>query len=428
MKFKQSMSQNQRIERITISHLVVGIDIAKETHVARAVNFRGIEQGRGISFSNNEAGFRKLLNWVRSLQTKYKLQAVIMGMESTGHYWFNLADWLLEQSVEVVLVNPLTTKRNKENRDNCQSKSDAKDALVIADVVSRGYYSELRTQDAFYKRLRHTVNEREYWSDLRANVSNRIVRWLDIHYPEFTTFFKEWDCPRGIATLKSFPLPSDLHSLTAEQVVDGWRKAGMQRAGGRLGLCKAVELMHLAHTTVGARETAEQARREIIRLLDEYERLTKRLEEMGQELSVLLQEIPQTMNLLSTIKGLSPLYIAVILANAGDLKRYAHGRQLMSLAGLNLAESTSGKKKGQIVISKRGRRQLRKYLYLAVIGLVANNPAFKQWHETNVQVKKMKKMRSIFKLIGKLARILVAMAHSGEAFQGEKAVALKVAA
>ena len=50
-------------------------------------------------------------------------------MESTCHYWFNLADWLLEQSVEVVLVNPLTTKRNKENRDNCQSKSDAKDAL-----------------------------------------------------------------------------------------------------------------------------------------------------------------------------------------------------------------------------------------------------------------------------------------------------------
>ena len=105
-----------------------------------------------------------------------------------------------------------------------------------------------------------------------------------------------------------------------------------------------------------------------------------------------------------------------------------HGRQLMSLAGLNLAESTSGKKKGQIVISKRGRRQLRKYLYLAVIGSVANNPAFKQWHETNVQVKKMKKIRSIFKLIGKLARILVAMANSGETFQGDKAVALKVAA
>jgi transposase len=30
MKFKQSDAQNQRIERITTSHLVVGIDMAKE--------------------------------------------------------------------------------------------------------------------------------------------------------------------------------------------------------------------------------------------------------------------------------------------------------------------------------------------------------------------------------------------------------------
>jgi hypothetical protein len=40
------------------------------------------------------------------------------------------------------MVNPDTTKRNKENRDNSPSKSDPKDALVIADVISRGYYYE----------------------------------------------------------------------------------------------------------------------------------------------------------------------------------------------------------------------------------------------------------------------------------------------
>ncbi|MCU6793389.1 hypothetical protein OB236_14880, partial [Paenibacillus sp. WQ 127069] len=42
MKFKQSDGQNQRIERISTTHLIVGIDIAKETHVAQATNFRGI--------------------------------------------------------------------------------------------------------------------------------------------------------------------------------------------------------------------------------------------------------------------------------------------------------------------------------------------------------------------------------------------------
>ena len=106
----------------------------------------------------------------------------------------------------------------------------------------------------------------------------------------------------------------------------------------------------------------------------------------------------------------------------GDLSCYAHGRQLLSLAGLNLAESNSGKKKGQIVISKRGRRQLRKYLYLAVMGLTAHNPAFKEWHQHNVNVLKMKKQRSIFKLMGKLARILVAMSRTREKFKIEKTI------
>ena len=67
-------------------------------------------------------------------------------MEPTGHYWFNLANWLSDKGINVVMVNPATTKRNKENRDNCPSKNDPKDALVIADVVSRGFYYEYTRQ------------------------------------------------------------------------------------------------------------------------------------------------------------------------------------------------------------------------------------------------------------------------------------------
>ncbi|MFC5649579.1 hypothetical protein ACFPYJ_10625 [Paenibacillus solisilvae] len=61
MKIKQSDAQNQRIERITTSHLVVGVDMAKETHVAQATNFRGIVLlKRHLSFSNSIEGFEKL--------------------------------------------------------------------------------------------------------------------------------------------------------------------------------------------------------------------------------------------------------------------------------------------------------------------------------------------------------------------------------
>ena len=91
MKFKSQARQNQLIEKITAQHLVVGIDIAQQTHVARAVNFRGIVVGNPLSFSNDEEGFNSLLRWIQSLQTAHTLTAAIVGMEPTGHYWLNLA-------------------------------------------------------------------------------------------------------------------------------------------------------------------------------------------------------------------------------------------------------------------------------------------------------------------------------------------------
>jgi transposase len=51
MKFKAQDKQNQLIENITSNHLVVGVDIAQETHVARAVNFRGIAMGSPLEFA-----------------------------------------------------------------------------------------------------------------------------------------------------------------------------------------------------------------------------------------------------------------------------------------------------------------------------------------------------------------------------------------
>lgn len=91
MNFKSQDKQYQLIEKITAQHLVVGIDIAQQLHVARAVNFRGIVIGHPISFTNDEDGFQNLLRWIHSLQAAHGLNAAIVGMEPTGHYWLNVS-------------------------------------------------------------------------------------------------------------------------------------------------------------------------------------------------------------------------------------------------------------------------------------------------------------------------------------------------
>ncbi|WP_214626561.1 IS110 family transposase [Paenibacillus agaridevorans] len=421
MKFKQSDAQNQRIEQITTSHLVIGIDMAKETHVAQATNFRGIVVSkRHLSFSNSIEGFTKLSRWLAELQQKHRLNELIIGMEPTGHYWFNLANWLLDKGLHVVMVNPATTKRNKENRDNSPSKNDPKDALVIADAVSRGFYYEYKRQSLVFQRLRTMMSDREFWVSNSVRLQNRIVRWLDIRFPEYPSVFKDWTCKRSLATLKTFPCPRDLETYTVTDVIDSWR-VHMQRAGGSTGTEKAALLIARAKNSVGERAAVEEAKADLQRLIEEYERVSSMLEEIEKEIENLLSEIPMAEQL-RTIKGLGRIFTAAILAGTGDLRQYAHGRQVLRKAGLNLAESTSGKRKGRIVLSKRGDSALRKYLYLATVQLVWNNPVFRHLHEHNVQEKKMKKQQSIFKLIGKLARILVGIVQRGEQFTPEKTV------
>jgi transposase len=420
MKFKQSIKQNQRIERITSKHLIIGIDIAKFTHVARATNYRGIEQGSYLAFSNDLAGFERLHQWIQSLMRHHQLSNVIFGVEPTGHYWLNLAYWLQEQQFELVLVNPFQVKRNKENRDNSPTKNDIKDALVIADMVKNGYYSELILQSEPYRALRQLVNTREFINKHMSAVVNQLHRWTDLYFPEFRSIFKDITKKTAISTLTQFPHPSQLRHLREDEIIAGWKK-DMKRAGSRQ---VAMELIQAAQHSATVPGTVKEALFSLSLLLQQYQLYRTQLDQLEQELSHHIATIPAT-KVLCTIQGISDVTLATLYSEAGDLASFAHGNQLLRLAGLHLQESSSGTYRGVSKITKRGRPRLRKILFIAVFHMVALHPEFKALHQHNKQVKKMNAMKSIMKLCGKLARMLVAMAKNQSEYLSHK---MKIAA
>ncbi|QIZ07647.1 IS110 family transposase [Priestia megaterium] len=415
MNFKMQDKQNQLIERISDTHLIVGIDIAQQFHVARAVNFRGIVVGDPLTFVNNEEGFVKLQNWIEKLKRLKSLDSTIVGMEPTGHYWKNLSKWLVKQKIEVVTVNPHLVKRNKENRDNTQSKSDKKDALVIADMVKNGYYSFVRPSSESYEKLRVLISNRDVIVKRLVSSTNQIHRWVDIVFPELRQVFKDVTCKGAIATLRLFPTPNEIASLEPLDVMRGW-KSLMQRQPGPK---KAQLLINLAKSSIGTGQALDAYKFHLEQLLEEYDLAIKQLERVEQQVKEVLNKIPFASKLLM-IKGISEISLAGILGEAGDLSGFSHGNSLLRHAGLHLAEASSGKWKGQIVLSKRGRSRLRRFLYLATMSLVMNNPEFKAIHAYNVKVKKMKKMKSIMKLVGKLARIFVGIAKRNESYCANK--------
>jgi hypothetical protein len=74
--------------------LVIGIDLAKHTHVARARSYDG-SYSRPVKVPNTRAGFLGLSEQIDAWKLRPD-SGVLVGVESTGRYGVNLVRWLSE--------------------------------------------------------------------------------------------------------------------------------------------------------------------------------------------------------------------------------------------------------------------------------------------------------------------------------------------
>ncbi|USK31211.1 IS110 family transposase (plasmid) [Bacillus sp. CMF21] len=410
-------NQNHKISQITSETLIVGVDIAKHNHVARAQDFRGLELGKTCFFENTKEGFQSFLDWIDQLVKGCKLNQVIVGMEPTGHYWLNLAHLLKENDIKFVSVNPLHVKRSKELDDNSPTKNDVKDAKVIAQLVKDGRYAEPTIPQGVYAELRVAKKLSDLLNVDLQIVQGQIHNWLDRYFPEFLTVFKSWEGKAAIQFLKLESLPLELVKYTDEELLLYLRQV-VKRS---IGYKKIRALKEAANRSIGIRQGANMAKLEMRALLEKYEFIQLKFEELDQQLDQLLEHIPGVTQMLE-VSEIGRDTVAGFFAEVGDLRDYQHPRQIVKLAGLSLKENTSGKHKGQTKITKRGRKKLRALLFRAAMILVAKNKAFKALHTyyTTRSHNPLKKMQSLIALCNKLIRILFSIGKKQFTFQEDK--------
>ncbi|WP_299095755.1 IS110 family transposase [uncultured Metabacillus sp.] len=410
-------TQNHKISQITPSTLIVGIDIAKDKHVARAQDDRGIEFGKRLIFENRMHGFQKLVNWAEALRKENAKDHVILGVEPTGHYWFSLAYFLVAKGYDFVVVNPMHVKKSKELDDNSPTKNDTKDARVIAQLIKDGRYSVPNLLDGVYAELREGVKLRDQLTKQLMTTEGRIQNHIQRYFPEFFDVFGDWEGKAAFCTLRLFPFPSQIKELSPEEVLMKW-KPYVQRG---VGIKRATKLVEAARKSIGIQIGIQFAKRELDYLLDQYKLYKQQVEQLDTELEALVETLPGAKQMME-ISGLGSTTIALFFSEVGDITKYSHPQQLVNLAGLSLREHSSGKFKGQTRITKRGRSRLRRALYLAIRPLVAHNPTFKALHQyyTTRSEKPLKKQQSLIALCCKLLRVLFVIGQKQCEFDGSK--------
>lgn len=417
-----SVTQNEKIRQVTEGTIVIGVDIASESHWARAFDWRGVEYGKAFQFENSSEGFAQLLGWIERVCAEAEKTHVIIGAEPTGHYWFTLAGYLKNSKIKLVLVNPHHVKKSKELDDNHPSKSDRKDPKVIARLVLEGRYSEPYIPEGIYAELRIAMTVR--WRILRelTAAKNQIQRWLKIYFPEHGSVFGDYTCMSSTSVIREAPLPADLIALGADGINAIWRRMKLRAVGKK----KAASLFAAAKISVGCTDGSAAARMEIKMLLEDYEAKSRQYEEIMAVVEGLCEQLPEVAELLK-IKGIGLVTVAGFLAETGDIRRFDSPRQIQKLAGLAITENSSGKFKGQSAISKRGRSRLRAVLFRAAISLVSKhgNQEFRELHRyyTTREKNPLKKKQSIIAMSCKLIRVFYALVTKGVSYDPVKLLA-----
>lgn len=413
MNFKQ----NQKINQVTERTLVIGIDIAKRTHYACFVDDRGRVLQKSFSVSQTRDGFELFYQRVLSAMKDNEKTEVIVGIEPTGHYWLNLAYFLEERGIPLVMTNPMHVKRSKELDDNLPTKHDRKDALVIARLVKDGRFSYPRILKDMEAELRVGSTFRGKLTEELGTVKNMITRWLDRYFPEFTQVFPTFG-KMAMAALEYTPFPSDFDQKQPDEILTLYRKVEGLKSPQRP---KAIRLIEVAANSIGVTEGHEMARIEITTLVRRYHQLEQDIESITEHL-VKLVKTSVEYEWLSTVPGLGDTTIVDLLAEIGSFSHYEDPRQLIKLAGLTLRENSSGQHKGQKRISKRGRRRLRALLFRVMMPMIRHNEAFRKLHEyyTNRRVNPLRKKQSIVVLCGKLLKVLHGISTKHKAFDAER--------
>ena len=407
----RTLTQDDKIALVDDKTLVIGADVGSEKHNIRAFDNRGREFSKKVfEFPNNEAGFTEAKAWILSIRDARHMERIMVGMEPTGHYWFNLASWLISEGITVVLVNPHHVKKTKELDDNLNRKTDRKDPKVIAGLVREGRYSLPYLPEGFYARLRNLNNLRLINTEEKTRCINRLDRWLSIYFPEYRTVFKDVSGTGSILLLEQAALPEDIVKLGTDGVNKIWRAAKLRGTG----YSKALNIVSAARHSIGCTEGLDIARTEIQWILESLKGYINWDNELLAKAESLARELPCIDSMLE-IKGLGLRTLIGIFAEIGDITRFTDAKAIQKLAGLALVEDSSGKHEGRTIISKRGRKRLRYHLYQAALVLIGQNDEFREVYEyyRAREANPLKKMQALMAVACKLLRVLYAMATKG---------------
>ncbi len=345
-----------------------GIDVGSEHHTIAIVDEHGDPIQRSLSITEDADGYRRLRDVLGDPTD------CLVAMEATGHYWRNLFASLTTDGFTIALLNPIRTRRFAEEELQ-RTKTDNVDALGIARFAAQKRPKATQLPHQATQELRQLVHLRRQAIQHLGDRVRNLHRAIDLTFPEFTRYVRGLDTELANAILSRYPSALSLAAVTVTKLAklcfDGRRRVGPTLARALIAAAKQsvgslqtapfeLEVRYACQDICEMRERCRQLEGDIQRRIDSHD--------LGK--------------LFTTIKGISTLTAAAIIAEAGDPARFPNAATFASYVGVVPRLHHSGKRKfsgnGAIPL---GNARLRHALWMPVLVAIRVNPWLRAYYQ-----------------------------------------------
>lgn len=350
----------------------VGLDIAKDEIVAVV---RWPDEGFERPWSVRNPGELELL--IARLQVlKQVCDSLVVGLESTGTYGEAVRRALTLAGIQVHRISGKATSDYKEIFDGVPSQHDGKDAAIIAELAAYGKGTPWPFEEdgEALQYIKFHVRRMDAFRTEQVQWLGRLEGLVALHWPELS----------GLLKLGSVTLLKMLahYGNPAVLAADPEAAARLSKWGrSKMTSPKIAALIESARTTRGV-PVNEGDVLWIKEVAAEALSSQREIQRSEKELRVLAAAEPAMHRNVGTI-GAGTL--GVIWATVGDPRKYGSSGAFLKALGLNLKELSSGRRQGQLAITKRGPSRARRWIfYWALRGI--QRAAVTPWYEEFIRV------------------------------------------
>lgn len=400
-----SYRKHQERKEAVAGMKVIGIDPAKEKHQVTVLDERGIQMGNSFSIAVSHKGFNEEL-WKKlgKILGSFRKEEVVFAIESSCDLWRVFAGYLDRRGYRVVLVSPLITYKTRSTINNDFSKTDPKDAYVIAENAQGGKYNEYMHYSAEQNKLHNLCIAHDKLTKDRSKVILRLRALMEEIFPEYLKCVNV-EIKTSQYLLGKYFLPEHFQNMSVDE--EEWNIRRI--SNGKHNAKTLRKIKEHAGKSIGVPKPGEEdaVRMILDTWLAELLTIDKHMKVIGSKMIELAKET-EFFEVLVSVPGISDISAARLIGECRDLGLFTHYKQIEKMAGSNVRICDSGKYAGMRRINKLGNRRLLKLIYIMTTQTARFMPEVRIKFLRR-QIKKKSYRKNIFAASSVLMKILMAL-------------------